>query len=73
MHTFQPEVPSDWLVVDADKEVLALTCPADLQGVKEEDIVVWVDPLDGTSEYTQGKLLVFYYSDMLFIYHFIYC
>ncbi|KAL0819601.1 hypothetical protein ABMA28_007687 [Loxostege sticticalis] len=52
----EPEVPSDWLVVDADKEVLALTCPADLQGVKEEDIVVWVDPLDGTSEYTQGFL-----------------
>ncbi|KAL0869078.1 hypothetical protein ABMA27_007388 [Loxostege sticticalis] len=54
----EPEVPSDWLVVDADKEVLALTCPADLQGVKEEDIVVWVDPLDGTSEYTQGALML---------------
>ncbi|XP_063831311.1 3'(2'),5'-bisphosphate nucleotidase 1 isoform X2 [Ostrinia nubilalis] len=50
------EVPTDWLVVDADKEVLTLNCPTNLQGVKEEDIVVWVDPLDGTSEYTQGFL-----------------
>ncbi|CAH0728478.1 unnamed protein product, partial [Brenthis ino] len=50
------EVPSDWLVIDADKEVLSLECPSKLQGVKEEDIVVWVDPLDGTSEYTQGFL-----------------
>lgn len=53
---YQQEVPNDWIVVDADKDVLSLTCPADLQGVKEEDIVVWVDPLDGTSEYTQGKI-----------------
>lgn len=52
---FQGEVPSDWLVIDADKEVLSLECPSKLQGVKEEDIVVWVDPLDGTSEYTQGQ------------------
>ncbi|CAH0728479.1 unnamed protein product, partial [Brenthis ino] len=52
------EVPSDWLVIDADKEVLSLECPSKLQGVKEEDIVVWVDPLDGTSEYTQGSLML---------------
>ncbi|XP_063539142.1 3'(2'),5'-bisphosphate nucleotidase 1 isoform X2 [Cydia strobilella] len=50
------EVSPDWIVVDADKEVLGLECPASLKGVKEEDIVVWVDPLDGTSEYTQGFL-----------------
>ncbi|XP_047994027.1 3'(2'),5'-bisphosphate nucleotidase 1 isoform X1 [Leguminivora glycinivorella] len=52
------EVSADWIVVDADKEVLGLECPASLQGVKEEDIVVWVDPLDGTSEYTQGALML---------------
>lgn len=34
---------------------MSLECPSSLQGVMEEDIVVWVDPLDGTSEYTQGK------------------
>lgn len=50
------DVNSDWLITDADKEVLSLKCPANLLSVKEEDIVVWVDPLDGTSEYTQGFL-----------------
>lgn len=52
--TVQGDVPSDWIVVEADKEVLSLECPQSLRGVKPEDIVVWVDPLDGTSEYTQG-------------------
>ncbi|XP_030036614.2 3'(2'),5'-bisphosphate nucleotidase 1 isoform X1 [Manduca sexta] len=52
------DVSSDWLVVDADKDVLSLQCPVHLQSVKEEDIVVWVDPLDGTSEYTQGALML---------------
>lgn len=54
----QGDMPSDWIVVEGDKEVLRLECPTELQGVKEEDIVVWVDPLDGTTEYTQG--LYFY-------------
>lgn len=52
----EEDVCSDWIVNDTDKDVLSLECPAFLQGVKEEDIVVWVDPLDGTSEYTQGFL-----------------
>lgn len=55
MFFFKGEVPSDWIVIDTDKDVMSLECPFSLQGVKEEDIVVWVDPLDGTSEYTQGK------------------
>ncbi|CAH0690223.1 unnamed protein product [Spodoptera exigua] len=52
------DISSDWLISEADKEVLSLECPANLQGVKEEEIVVWVDPLDGTSEYTQGALML---------------
>ncbi len=28
--------------------------PENLKAVKEEEIVVWVDPVDGTAEYTQG-------------------
>ncbi|XP_028027549.1 3'(2'),5'-bisphosphate nucleotidase 1-like isoform X1 [Bombyx mandarina] len=52
------EVVSDWLVNEIDKEILKLQCPPNLQEVKEEDIVVWVDPLDGTSEYTQGALML---------------
>ncbi|XP_069360822.1 3'(2'),5'-bisphosphate nucleotidase 1 isoform X2 [Maniola hyperantus] len=50
------EVSSEWLVADVDKEILSIECPSFLQNVKEEDIVIWVDPLDGTSEYTQGFL-----------------
>ncbi|XP_026746789.1 3'(2'),5'-bisphosphate nucleotidase 1-like isoform X2 [Trichoplusia ni] len=52
----ESELPSDWIISEADKEVLSLECPVNLHSVKEEDIVVWVDPLDGTSEYTQGFL-----------------
>ncbi|XP_034833744.1 3'(2'),5'-bisphosphate nucleotidase 1 isoform X1 [Maniola hyperantus] len=52
------EVSSEWLVADVDKEILSIECPSFLQNVKEEDIVIWVDPLDGTSEYTQGALML---------------
>lgn len=50
------EVPSDWIVTDLDEGVLASNCPSEYSKVNPEDIVVWVDPLDGTSEYTQGLL-----------------
>ncbi|XP_070844012.1 3'(2'),5'-bisphosphate nucleotidase 1 isoform X2 [Chaetodon trifascialis] len=38
------------------EEILQKTCPAEYSGLKEEEIVVWVDPLDGTKEYTEGLL-----------------
>lgn len=38
------------------KDVLALTCPDNLKNVKENEVIVWVDPLDGTKEFTQGLL-----------------
>ncbi|XP_066996413.2 3'(2'),5'-bisphosphate nucleotidase 1 [Anabrus simplex] len=50
------EVPSDWVVTDCDNDILQLACPKELQDISDEEIVVWVDPLDGTSEYTQGLL-----------------
>lgn len=49
-------VHDDWIVTEYDKDVLNLKCPDDLVAVKDEDVVIWVDPLDGTSEYTQGLL-----------------
>lgn len=52
-----PQVPSDWLITHGDSEVLKKKCPDMLENITEEDIVVWVDPLDGTSEYTQGFFL----------------
>lgn len=54
-HPFQGEIPSDWIVVEPDSDVLKLDCPSNLLEIKEENVVVWVDPLDGTAEYTQGE------------------
>ncbi|KAH7645832.1 3'(2'),5'-bisphosphate nucleotidase 1 [Dermatophagoides farinae] len=49
------EVPADWIVTKQDETVLVHDCPSEFQNLKEEDdVVVWVDPLDGTSEFTQG-------------------
>ena len=36
-----------------DQSALKLPCPAEWQGVGMADLTVWVDPLDGTKEYTQ--------------------
>ncbi|XP_015921481.1 3'(2'),5'-bisphosphate nucleotidase 1 isoform X2 [Parasteatoda tepidariorum] len=47
----------DGLLINLNNcESIAASCPDDLQSVKEEDVVIWVDPLDGTAEYTQGLL-----------------
>ncbi|XP_037811705.1 3'(2'),5'-bisphosphate nucleotidase 1 isoform X1 [Lucilia sericata] len=49
-------VCNDWLVSEYDQEVLKLNCPEQFRDVTDDDFVIWVDPLDGTSEYTQGFL-----------------
>lgn len=52
-------IPSEWLVTDQDSEFLKNSCPKKYQNLTDEQcnsIVVWVDPLDGTAEYTQGFL-----------------
>ncbi|RWS10277.1 bisphosphate nucleotidase 1-like protein [Dinothrombium tinctorium] len=50
------EASSDSLVTSFDNSVLTVKCPQEYVDIKDEDVVVWVDPLDGTSEYTQGLL-----------------
>ena len=36
-------------------EVLKEICPSVYNSLQEKDVVVWVDPLDGTSEFTEGE------------------
>ncbi len=48
------KIEDKWIVNNFDENVIKLKCPEEFVNVKDEDIVVWVDPLDGTSEYTQG-------------------
>lgn len=38
------------------EDVLSKQCPDEYKDVTEEQIVVWVDPLDGTAEFTQNLL-----------------
>lgn len=40
-------VPSDWIVNDMNPEILNMKLPQHLENVKEQDIQVWIDPLDG--------------------------
>lgn len=46
----------DFLVGDYEPEILKMKCPDEFQAITDDDVVIWVDPVDGTSEYTQGLL-----------------
>lgn len=50
------QVPSSLLTQSVDADFLQRICPSVYQNIREEDLVVWVDPLDGTAEYTKGFL-----------------
>lgn len=39
-----------------DEDVLKQTLPDQYKDIKDEDIIIWVDPLDGTTEFVKGCL-----------------
>uniref|UniRef100_A0A667ZB24 3'(2'),5'-bisphosphate nucleotidase 1 n=1 Tax=Myripristis murdjan TaxID=586833 RepID=A0A667ZB24_9TELE len=57
------EVNEDLIENGQAEEILQKTCPAEYSDLKEEELVVWVDPLDGTKEYTEGKLFKMWLLD----------
>jgi len=42
------KIPSEWIVTEADQDVLQLKLPTYLEDINLKDICIWVDPLDGT-------------------------
>lgn len=53
MSNIEPE----FIVSGLDESFLSQhKCPESLKNITENDLVVWVDPLDGTSEYVHGFL-----------------
>ncbi|KAL1110277.1 hypothetical protein AAG570_008354 [Ranatra chinensis] len=49
-------VNPDWIANNPSESVLSKKCPDQYNDIQEKDVVVWVDPLDGTSEYAAGLL-----------------
>ena len=51
--TAEEAISNDDHAEKLEREVLAKNCPEQFREARLEDMVVWVDPLDGTKEFTQ--------------------
>ncbi|XP_040016084.2 3'(2'),5'-bisphosphate nucleotidase 1 isoform X1 [Gasterosteus aculeatus] len=49
------EIKEEIIESGLSEEILLKTCPEEYSDLKEEELVVWVDPLDGTKEYTEAS------------------
>lgn len=50
-------VKKEFIVTESDQKFLSqYKCPESFKNITDDDLVVWVDPLDGTSEFLQGYL-----------------
>ncbi|MEQ2271988.1 3'(2'),5'-bisphosphate nucleotidase 1 [Xenotaenia resolanae] len=49
------EVQEDLIENGQAEDILQRSCPEQYRALKEEELVVWVDPLDGTKEYTEAS------------------
>lgn len=61
------EVPSEWIITEADEEVLKLNLPAHLEDINPKDICVWVDPLDGNDAIALMQTIVLCFQWILYI------
>ncbi|KAM7538998.1 hypothetical protein Aperf_G00000054829 [Anoplocephala perfoliata] len=48
--------PYSKIIEESDSSVLANACPENLKSTCMKDVVIWVDPLDGTNEFAAGLL-----------------
>ncbi|XP_076873751.1 3'(2'),5'-bisphosphate nucleotidase 1 isoform X1 [Brachyhypopomus gauderio] len=51
-------VEEDLIEISQYDAILQKPCPDEYSNLKEEELVVWVDPLDGTKEYTEAARLL---------------